>query len=129
VLPYTRLRHVHFTTCILLTPGAELEVLASHFEQSRSTENNEYMKHFFDTNLMRPGREADHSSACRAEIKNVWRYEFTPPLPWCFVKHRDKFTFYLYLTISLWRVFIFYTKIKDTFLRLIHVTAKWQRQL
>jgi hypothetical protein len=47
-----------------------------------------------------PAREADHSPPSSAEFKNVWSYTSTPPyffMAWCLVKHRDNFTFYLYL--------------------------------
>jgi hypothetical protein len=38
-----------------------------------------------------------------AEIKNAWIYTSTPQydfMSWCLVKHRDNFTFYLYLYMS-----------------------------
>jgi hypothetical protein len=46
--------------------------------------------------VKQPGREADHSPPSSAEVKNVCTI---PPLhlyvfmSWCFVKHRDNFTF------------------------------------
>jgi hypothetical protein len=49
--------------------------------------------------LKRPGREADHTPQSTAEAKNEWSYTFTPKYAFmasCLVKHRDKFTFYLY---------------------------------
>jgi len=27
-----------------------------------------------------PGREADHSPPCGAEVKNAWKYTYTPPI-------------------------------------------------
>jgi hypothetical protein len=42
----------------------------------------------------RPGREADHSPPFRAEVKNTWRYNSTPPyvsVAWYLLKHRDRF--------------------------------------
>jgi hypothetical protein len=44
--------------------------------------------------VRRPGREADHSPPCSAEVKNAWSYTFTPPyvfMAWNFVKQRDNF--------------------------------------
>jgi hypothetical protein len=38
--------------------------------------------------LKRPGREADHSSPSRVEVKNTCRYTSTPPyvfMAWCLV--------------------------------------------
>jgi hypothetical protein len=46
--------------------------------------------------VMRPGRDADHSPLSSAEVKNAWSYTSTPQyvfMTWCFVKHRDDFTF------------------------------------
>jgi hypothetical protein len=51
--------------------------------------------------VKRQGREADHSPQSSAEVKNVWSYTSAPQytfMAWCLVKHRDKFTFYLYFT-------------------------------
>jgi hypothetical protein len=48
--------------------------------------------------VMRPDREADHSSPFSAEVMNVWRYISTPPsvfMAWYLVKHRDSFCLYL----------------------------------
>jgi hypothetical protein len=48
------------------------------------------------TGLKRPGSEADHSPPSRAEVKNTWSYNSTPPYTfteWCLVKHRDEITF------------------------------------
>jgi hypothetical protein len=53
--------------------------------------------------IKRPGREADHSPPSNAEVKNAWSYTSTPQyvfMTWCLVKHRDNFTFYIYL----WRL-------------------------
>jgi hypothetical protein len=33
-----------------------------------------------DTEVKRPGREADNSSASSAEVKNAWSYTSTPPI-------------------------------------------------
>jgi hypothetical protein len=30
--------------------------------------------------VKRPGREADHSPPCSAEVKNAWSYTSTPPI-------------------------------------------------
>jgi hypothetical protein len=41
--------------------------------------------------------EVDHSSPSSAEVKNAWSYTSTPQyifMEWCYVKHRDNFTFY-----------------------------------
>jgi len=38
-----------------------------------------------------PGREAHHSPPSSAEVRNVWGYNFIPPihlLAWCLIKHR-----------------------------------------
>jgi len=46
--------------------------------------------------------------------KNVWSYAFTPQyvlMVWCLVKHRDNFTFYLFM-------------IRVTGCRLNHMTAR-----
>jgi hypothetical protein len=54
----------------------------------------------FSVRVKRPGREADHSPPSSAEVKNAWSYTSTPQyvfVAWCLVKHRDNFTFYLYL--------------------------------
>jgi hypothetical protein len=44
-----------------------------------------------------PEREADHSPPSSAEVKNAWRYTYTPQyvfMEWCLVKKcRYKFTF------------------------------------
>jgi hypothetical protein len=44
--------------------------------------------------VRRTGREADQSPPSSAEVKNAWRYTFTPYvfMAWCLVKHRDNFT-------------------------------------
>jgi hypothetical protein len=50
--------------------------------------------------IKRPGREADHSPPSSAEVKNAWSCTSTPQyafMPWCLVKYRDNFTFYLIL--------------------------------
>jgi len=47
-----------------------------------------------------PGCETDHSPPSGAEVKNVWHYTSSPQyifIVWCLVKHRDNFTFNLYL--------------------------------
>jgi hypothetical protein len=52
--------------------------------------------------VKRRGREADHSPPSSAEVKNAWSYTSTPQyvfMKWCLVKHRDNFTFYLYITL------------------------------
>jgi len=39
--------------------------------------------------VSRPGREADHSPPCSAEVKNEWSYNSTPQyafVSWCLVK-------------------------------------------
>jgi len=46
--------------------------------------------------VKRPGREADHSPPCSAEVKKERSYTSAPPyvfMAWCLVKHRDNFTF------------------------------------
>jgi hypothetical protein len=46
--------------------------------------------------VKRPGHESDHSPPSSAEVKNVWSYTSTPQytfMAWCFVQHRDNFTF------------------------------------
>jgi hypothetical protein len=46
--------------------------------------------------VKRPGREPDHSSPSRAEVKNAWSYTSNPQyafMAWCLVKHRHNFTF------------------------------------
>jgi hypothetical protein len=48
--------------------------------------------------VKRPGREANHSPPSSAVVTNAWSYTSTPQyvfMPWCLVKHRDIFTFYL----------------------------------
>jgi hypothetical protein len=50
--------------------------------------------------IKQPGQEANHSPPSSAEVKNAWSYTSTPQyvfIAWCLVKHRDNFTFYLYL--------------------------------
>jgi hypothetical protein len=50
----------------------------------------------------RPWCEADHLPPSSAEVKNVWSYTSTPQyvfMVWCSVKHRDKFTFYIFTFI------------------------------
>jgi hypothetical protein len=57
--------------------------------------------------VKRPGREADNSPPSSAEIKTAWSYTSTPQyvfMAWCLVKHRDNFTFYLYLIYRGWEV-------------------------
>jgi hypothetical protein len=47
-----------------------------------------------------PGRESYHSPPSSAEVKEWGSYTSTPPyafMAWYLVKHRDNFTFYLYL--------------------------------
>jgi hypothetical protein len=47
-----------------------------------------------------PGREADHTPPSSAEVKNAWRYTYTPQyifMAWCLVKHMDNFTVFLRL--------------------------------
>jgi len=52
--------------------------------------------------VKRPGREADHSFPSSAKVRDAWSYTCTPPI--CLhdvvlscIKHRDKYTFLLYL--------------------------------
>jgi hypothetical protein len=50
--------------------------------------------------VMHPGHEADHSLPYSAKVRNAWSYTSTPQYiftAWCLFKHRDNFTFYLYL--------------------------------
>jgi hypothetical protein len=50
------------------------------------------------------GREADHSPPSSAEVKNAWSYTPLPQyifMAWCLVKHRDSFTFYIYVIMKL----------------------------
>jgi hypothetical protein len=52
--------------------------------------------------VKRPEREADHSPPSSTEVKNAWSYTSTPLyvfMTWRLVKHRDSFTFYIYLYI------------------------------
>jgi hypothetical protein len=56
--------------------------------------------------VKRKWREANHSLPSSAEVKNAWSYTSTPQyvfMAWCLVKHRDNFTFnlYLYITVTL----------------------------
>jgi hypothetical protein len=49
------------------------------------------------------GCEADHLLPSSAEVKNVCRYNSTPPyvfMAWCLAKYRDSFTFTLHGTTS-----------------------------
>jgi hypothetical protein len=44
--------------------------------------------------IKRPGREADHSPASNAEVKNAWSYTSVPQyasMAWHLVKHTDDF--------------------------------------
>jgi hypothetical protein len=44
--------------------------------------------------VKRPGREADHSPPCSAELKNAWSYTSTPPYvstAWCLIKQWVRF--------------------------------------
>jgi hypothetical protein len=46
--------------------------------------------------IMRPEREAYHSSPCSAKFKNAWIYPSFPPYDfkaWCSIKHGDTFNF------------------------------------
>jgi hypothetical protein len=57
--------------------------------------------------VKRPGHEADHSPLSSAEVKNEWRYIFTPQyvfMAWCLVKYRDNFT--LHFTIMMMMMMI-----------------------
>jgi hypothetical protein len=60
----------------------------------------------FSTGVKQPGREADHSPASSAEIKEcVKLYLHSPSTPsrrGAQLKHRDNFTFYLYLMETGW---------------------------
>jgi hypothetical protein len=51
--------------------------------------------------VKRPGREGDHSPPTSAEAKKIWMYISTPPYAFMayaqLVKHRDNFTFTLFL--------------------------------
>jgi hypothetical protein len=46
--------------------------------------------------IKRPGREADRSSPISAEVKNVWIYKSTTS----YVKYRNKFIFYLFISVK-----------------------------
>jgi hypothetical protein len=49
------------------------------------------------TGIKRPGREADHSPPCSADVTNAWCYTSTPRyvfMAWYLVKHRGNFIFY-----------------------------------
>lgn len=51
--------------------------------------------------VKRLGHEANQSPPFRAEVKNAWRYTFTPPyvfLEWCLVKHSDRFKYFCFLS-------------------------------
>jgi hypothetical protein len=57
--------------------------------------------------VKQPGREADNSPPCSAEVKNAWIYTPLPQyvfIAWCSVKHRDNFTFIE--MFSIWRYLI-----------------------
>jgi len=57
----------------------------------------------------RPGREADHSLPCSAEVKNEWSYTSTSlyvSMAWCLVKQRDNFTFVFISSISFLRLLL-----------------------
>jgi hypothetical protein len=46
--------------------------------------------------VKQPGREADHTPASNAEVKNAWSYTSILQyifMAWCLIKHRDNFTF------------------------------------
>jgi hypothetical protein len=48
--------------------------------------------------------EADHSPPPSAEVRNAWSYTPIPPyvfMAWYVVKHRDNFTFYVKIVLSL----------------------------
>jgi hypothetical protein len=50
--------------------------------------------------VKRPGCEANHSLPSNSEVNNAWSHASTPQyafMAWCLVKHRDNFTFYLYI--------------------------------
>jgi hypothetical protein len=51
--------------------------------------------------------KADHLPPSSAEVKNAWSCTSIPQyvfMAWCLVKHRDNFTFYLYLTVPIQNV-------------------------
>jgi hypothetical protein len=57
----------------------------------------------FPWGVKRPRREADHSPASSAEVKDAGTYTSTPPyvfMAWCLVKHRYNFTITLDKTYS-----------------------------
>jgi hypothetical protein len=50
--------------------------------------------------LKLPELKAYHKSPSSTKVKNAWSYTSTPQyvfMAWCLVKHRDNFTFHLYL--------------------------------
>jgi hypothetical protein len=51
--------------------------------------------------VKRPGREADHSSLSRAEVTACVELYLHAFMAWCFVKHRDNFTFIIVSTVHL----------------------------
>jgi hypothetical protein len=61
----------------------------------------------------RPGREADHSPASSAEVKECEELYLHPQyvfMAWCIVKHRDNFTFvyiYIYIYIYIYNAVLF----------------------
>jgi hypothetical protein len=46
--------------------------------------------------VKRPGLESESSPLLSVEVKNMWRYTFTPAyalIAWCLINHREKITF------------------------------------
>jgi hypothetical protein len=59
----------------------------------------QWVRRVLSLGVKRQGREGDHSPPSSTEVKNAWSYTSTPPyvfMAWCFVKHRDNFTFTFY---------------------------------
>jgi len=74
----------------------------------------------FSLGVNRPGRKADHSLPSSAAVKEWVSYNSIPQcafMAWCLVKHRDNFTFYLYLLNNIrvehpfWKVSFFWYRL------------------
>jgi hypothetical protein len=98
-----------------LTTPSQLRILYNIQYDEESTVSNtalwpaqppiQWVPAVLSPGVKRPRREADHSPATSAEVKNAWSYTSTPQyvfMAWCLVRHRDNFTFTFYEECKRW---------------------------
>jgi hypothetical protein len=86
----------------------------------------QWLPGYLSLGVKRPGREADHSHPCSAEVKNPWRNTSIPPIcfiAWCSGKNSTGATLPLPFTLPSNAFYVFDVLNCSLVLFLIHVTS------